>query len=289
MKPSFKKSIGTLIIVSMLSACASKPQIAVDPRTIANQAKYEQDLNECTAVAENYDLTEGTAKTAIIGAAAGGGAAAGVAAAVAGAIFWPAIPFIAGAALVVGTGSGGVVKVKEADARETILSDCMTERGYKTYKATNTSNSAPVAQPAASNIAYTADGSPLAFSDTNQQPQQTEQKNGMERPPKSGFAKIDDINAVPNLNEDRKRIYKKFLNEPMPRAFAVSDNGNVGWASKGEDPLARALYFCQIYAKASCTLYAVDNDVVYVKPTSETMPAESAVDVSGQSQIENHK
>ena len=119
------------ISLSIITACASKPQIAVDPRTVANQAKYEHDVNECTAVAENYDLTEGTAKTAIVGAAAGGGAAAGVAAAVAGAIFWPAIPFIAGAALVTATGSGGVVKVKEADARETILADCMTERGYK--------------------------------------------------------------------------------------------------------------------------------------------------------------
>lgn len=260
-----KKVLAVTLSTLLVVGCASKPQIAVDPRTVTSQAKYEQDLNECTAVAENYDLTEGTAKTAIVGAAAGGGAAAGVAAAVAGAIFWPAIPFIAGAALVVGTGSGGVVKVKEADARETILSDCMTERGYKTYKATNTANATPNYQPA-SNVVSNPDGSPLAFTGTNQQPQQAEQKKGMERPPKSGFAKIEDINAVPNLNEDRKRIYKKFLNEPLPRAFAVSENGNVGWASKGEDPLARALYFCQIYAKATCTLYAVDNDVVYVKP-----------------------
>lgn len=253
------------LAIALLGGCASKPQIAVDPRTVSNQAKYEQDINECTAVAENYDLTEGTAKTAIVGAAAGGGAAAGVAAAVAGAIFWPAIPFIAGAALVVGTGSGGVVKVKEADARETILSDCMTERGYKTYKATNTANSTP--SPQTPNIGYRQDGSPLAFSDSSQQaPSKEEPKKTMERPAKSNFAKIDDVNAVPNLNDDRKRIYKKFLNEPLPRAFAVSEKGNVGWASRGEDPLARALYFCQIYAKDSCTLYAVDNDVVYVKP-----------------------
>lgn len=259
------------LVIAMVSGCASKPQIAVDPRTIPNKAKYEQDVTECTAVAENYDLTEGTAKTAIVGAAAGGGIAAGVATAIAGAIFWPAIPFIAGGALVVGTGSGGVVKVKEADARETILSDCMTERGYKTYKATNTANATPNPQAAAANIAYKPDGSPLAFSDgEQQQPAAPEQKKGMERPPKSGFAKIEDVNAVPNLNDDRKKIYKKFLAEPMPRAFAVSDAGNVGWASRGEDPLARALYFCQIYAKASCTLYAVDNDVVYVKPVQET-------------------
>ncbi|MGV1015979.1 MAG: hypothetical protein ACOYBW_01220 [Fluviibacter phosphoraccumulans] len=87
----------------------------------------------------------------------------------------------------------------------------------------------------------------------------------MDKPPKSNFAKLDDVDAVPNLDADKKRLYKKFLNEPSPRAFAISETGNVGWASRGEDPLSRALYFCQIYAKASCTLYAVDNDVVYVK------------------------
>lgn len=269
------------LAITLIGGCASKPQIAVDPRTVVNQAKYEQDLNECTAVAENYDLTEGTAKTAIVGAAAGGGAAAGVAAAVAGAIFWPAIPFIAGAAVVVGTGSGGVVKVKEAEARETILSDCMTERGYKTYKATNTANATPNPQAAAENIAYRPDGSPIAFSDDAKQVPVpvSEAKKGMEKPPKSNFAKLDDVDAVPNLDADKKRLYKKFLNEPSPRAFAISETGNVGWASRGEDPLSRALYFCQIYAKASCTLYAVDNDVVYVKP-HPTKPEPNASDVS---------
>lgn len=269
MSDKSKKVLSCALVALLIAGCASKPQIAVDPKSIPNKAKYEQDVTECTTVAENYDLTEGTAKTAVVGAAVGGGAAAGVATAIAGAIFWPAIPFIAGAALVVGTGSGGVVKVKEADARETILSDCMTERGYKTYKATNTANAAPNPQAAAANIAYKPDGSPIAFSEADQQQPAPEQKKGMERPPKSGFAKIEDVNAVPNLNDERKKIYKKFLNEPTPRAFAISESGNVGWASRGEDPLARSLYFCQIYAKASCTLYAVDNEVVYVKPVPE--------------------
>lgn len=249
-----KKIIVLTISTSLIAACASKPQIAVDPRTIANQAKYEQDLNECTAVAENYDLTEGTAKTAIVGAAAGGGAAAGVAAAVAGAIFWPAIPFIAGAALVTATGSGGVVKVKEADARETILADCMTERGYKTFKATNSANSTPVPQANPT----TPDGSPITFVD----PQTGEPAP---RPEKSNFAKLDDVNAVPHLSEEKRKVYRKFLTEPLPRAFAVSESGSVGWASRSPDAMNRALYFCQVYAKQSCRLYAVDNDVVWNK------------------------
>lgn len=246
------------VIASFITACASKPQIAVDPRTIANQAKYEQDLNECTAVAENYDLTEGTAKTAIVGAAAGGGAAAGVAAAVAGAIFWPAIPFIAGAALITATGSGGVVKVKEADARETILSDCMTERGYKTFKATNAANSAPTPQANPTK----PDGSPITFVD----PQTGEP---MPRPETTSFAKLEDVNAVPGLSEEKRKVYRKFLAEPLPRAFAVSESGSVGWASRSPDSMNRALYFCQVYAKQACRLYAVDNDVVWTKVEKE--------------------
>lgn len=247
------------VAASFVTACASKPQIAVDPRTVANQAKYEQDINECTGVAENYDLTEGTAKTAIVGAAAGGGAAAGVAAAVAGAIFWPAIPFIAGAALVTATGSGGIVKVKEADARETILADCMTERGYKTYKATNAANSTPSQQPTTTQ----PDGSPITFVD----PQTGEPAP---RPEKTNFAKLEDVNTVPGLSEEKRKVYRKFLTEPAPRAFAISDSGSVGWASRTPDAMNRALYFCQIYAKQSCRLYAVDNDVVWTKEVHET-------------------
>lgn len=254
----YKKVVLYAVAVSMITACASKPQIAVDPRTVANQAKYEQDLNECTAVAENYDLTEGTAKTAIVGAAAGGGAAAGVAAAVAGAIFWPAIPFIAGAALVVGTGSGGVVKVKEADARETILADCMTERGYKTFKATNSANSTPTPQTNSS----TPDGSPITFVD----PQTGEPAP---RPEKTNFAKLEDVNVVPGLSEEKRKVYRKFLTEPLPRAFAISESGSVGWASRTPDAMNRALYFCQVYAKQGCRLYAVDNDVVWTKEKNE--------------------
>lgn len=251
------------VAASFVTACASKPQIAVDPRTVVNQTKYEQDVNECTAVAENYDLTEGTAKTAIVGAAAGGGAAAGVAAAVAGAIFWPAIPFIAGAALVTATGSGGVVKVKEADARETILADCMTERGYKTYKATNSANSTPTPQTNPT----TPDGSPITFVD----PQTGEPSP---RPEKTNFAKLGDVYAVPGLSEEKRKIYRKFLTEPLPRAFAVSDSGSVGWASRTPDAMNRALYFCQVYAKQGCRLYAVDNDVVWTKEAKETSSKE---------------
>jgi hypothetical protein len=236
-------------VVTLISGCASKPQVAVDPKSIRNQAKFQQDLEECTTVAENYDLTEGAVKTGAVGAVAGGGAAAGVATAVAGAIFWPAIPFIVGGAFVGGVGGGGVVKVKEADARETILADCMTERGYKTYKATNTANATPNAEAAAAN--------------SSAAPDQTKTV----RPPKTDFAKLEDIDAVPNLSPEKRNLYRKFLTEPLPRAFAISQNGNVGLASRGADSIDAAIYFCKLYAKEECTLYAIDNDIVYVKPT----------------------
>jgi hypothetical protein len=251
--PNTARRIVLFTVATMILGCASKPQVAVDPRSIPNQAKFQKDLEECTTVAENYDLTEGAVKTGAVGAVAGGGAAAGVATAVAGAIFWPAIPFIVGGAFVGGVGGGGVVKVKEADARETILADCMTERGYKTYKATNTANAVPNAEAAASNAAA------ANSSDASKQGKTI-------RPSKTDFAKLDDVDAVPNLTPERKNLYRKFLTEPLPRAFAISQNGFVGSASRGADSLDAAIYFCQLYAKQECTLYAVDNDIVYVKP-----------------------
>lgn len=262
--PYFLNRAICLFTTLALVACASAPQIAVDPKSIRSQAKYKQDMNECQAVAENYTLDEGTAKTAVVGAAAGGGAAAGVAAAVAGAVFWPAIPFIAGAALVVGTGSGGVVKVKEAEARETIMADCLSERGYKTYKATNSANATPNAAAIKSDAAYTSkpENSPLTFSQLTAEttPRVTP------RPAKTGFADISDISAVPYLTEANKLLYEKFLTQPLPRAFAIAPSGNIGWAYRGNDPVGRALMYCEQYAKQPCTLYAVDNDVVFINP-----------------------
>lgn len=129
------KLVVASVVLAMLGGCAAGPQIAVDPKSITDTAKYRKDTNECTAIAKNYDLSGNAAKNAVVGAAVGGTAVAGVATAVAGAVFLPALPFILAGTLAGGTLMGGAAKKKETAAREGILAQCMTDRGYKAYTA----------------------------------------------------------------------------------------------------------------------------------------------------------
>jgi dienelactone hydrolase len=85
------------------------------------------------------------------------------------------------------------------------------------------------------------------------------------RPPKTDFARLDDVNAVPYLDERRRTAYQKFLSMPYPRAFAIAPTGNVGWAFEGADPMTTSLANCENVAKVPCSLYAVDDDVVWQK------------------------
>lgn len=83
------------------------------------------------------------------------------------------------------------------------------------------------------------------------------------RPPKSSFAALEDVAAVPYLKEKGRENYAKFLTMPQPRAFAIADTGSHGWAFDGAEPLETALKNCEKFAKKSCRLYAVDDDVVW--------------------------
>lgn len=130
-----KVSKFTLVVgcAVLAAGCASDPQLAVDPKSIVDTAKYEADKKECVAIAKNYDLSKNAVTNAAVGAAAGGTAVAGVATAVAGAVFAPAIPFILAGSAAGGALMGGSAKKKETAAREAILAQCMTDRGYKAY------------------------------------------------------------------------------------------------------------------------------------------------------------
>lgn len=123
-----------LIAIGSLVGCASTPQVAIDPKSITDTVKYQKDMDECKAVAASYDLSEGVGKNAAVGAAAGAAGVAGIATAVAGAVFAPAIPFIIAGGAAGGAAGGGMTKSSETQARESILAECMTERGYKAYK-----------------------------------------------------------------------------------------------------------------------------------------------------------
>ena len=120
-----------LVCISMLG-CAVSPQVAIDPKSISDKAKYKADMAECRAVSESYNLNDSALKNAAVGGAAGGAAMAGVTAAVAGVFF---VPFILAASAAGAGVGGGTTKVKETSAWEKILAECMNERGYKAYAA----------------------------------------------------------------------------------------------------------------------------------------------------------
>ena len=129
-----KRAVAIIPVIVTLAGCASAPQVAIDPKSITDTAKYQRDMDECKAVASSYDLSEGAGKNAAVGAAAGAATVAGIATAVAGAVFAPAIPFIIAGSAVGGTAGAGLTKTAETSARESVLAECMTERGYKAYK-----------------------------------------------------------------------------------------------------------------------------------------------------------
>nr|WP_229423691.1 CocE/NonD family hydrolase [Massilia frigida] len=81
--------------------------------------------------------------------------------------------------------------------------------------------------------------------------------------PKTDFARVDDIAAVPYLSENGRAAYREYLHKMTPRAFAVSPSGAWCWAEEGEDPHARALAACARTSGQPCQLYSVDDYVVW--------------------------
>ncbi len=81
--------------------------------------------------------------------------------------------------------------------------------------------------------------------------------------PRSNFARVDDIDAVPYLSEHGRAAYREYLAKMTPRAFAVSPSGAWCWAEEGEDPDTRALATCAKKSNQPCQLYSVDDYVVW--------------------------
>lgn len=84
---------------------------------------------------------------------------------------------------------------------------------------------------------------------------------------------IDNVEAVP-VSERGRAVYRDWLTQKKPRAFIVSDNGYF-YSSYGTrpvdpmeptDPTERAMKRCQTAARPNCTIYAVDDRVVYTRP-----------------------
>ena len=81
--------------------------------------------------------------------------------------------------------------------------------------------------------------------------------------PRSNYARVDDISAVPYLTEHGRAAYREHLGKMTPRAFAVSPSGAWCWAEEGEDPDTRALATCAEKSDQPCQLYSVDDYVVW--------------------------
>ena len=83
--------------------------------------------------------------------------------------------------------------------------------------------------------------------------------------PASGYAELEDTNKLPLDGVEGREAYERYLQAPLPRAFAVAP-GRQQWAWKAAaagDVNAQALERCQERARQACVLYSVDDNVVY--------------------------
>ena len=81
-------------------------------------------------------------------------------------------------------------------------------------------------------------------------------------PAKTGFARVDDLDAVPSLSSQGRDNYRKYLAFPGSKAFVLVPDGRHWWVFGGADPVQRALDNCRKVAER-CALYAVNDEVVW--------------------------
>jgi hypothetical protein len=82
---------------------------------------------------------------------------------------------------------------------------------------------------------------------------------------------INDLRIFDNYRPSVRTAYVEFLKRPLPRAFALSDNGGSyqAWGrvprdpNDSTDPSVRVISGCEKYHQSRCRLYAVDETVVY--------------------------
>jgi hypothetical protein len=83
-------------------------------------------------------------------------------------------------------------------------------------------------------------------------------------PPKTDYARIDELNKVPLASEKGLEEYKRYLQAVPPKAFAVApDKSAWAWHSGNLEAINVALSRCAERSGKPCLLYAVDNDVVW--------------------------
>ena len=80
--------------------------------------------------------------------------------------------------------------------------------------------------------------------------------------PATQFARLDEADRVPNIRAGMREGYAKFLAADIPRAFAISPAGAWAWRV-GRDAAEVAVNSCQFNSRSACSLYAVDDRVVW--------------------------
>ncbi len=97
----------------------------------------------------------------------------------------------------------------------------------------------------------------------------------VQTPQPTNYAAIDDAEAIPYLNDQGREVYQKYLSKKFPRALVISPKGSIYSQSGGFDPFGRAMREC---AKSNndCQPYAVDNYVVWLRPTPASAPTNFA-------------
>lgn len=110
----------------VLAACAAQTyQPVIDPKGV-DMGKYEQDLQECRALAQQVDAAGDTAQNALLGA--GVGAAGGAAL---GALSGDAGIGAATGAVLGAFGAGGASGIQKNEKQKQIIDNCLKGRGYR--------------------------------------------------------------------------------------------------------------------------------------------------------------
>lgn len=83
-------------------------------------------------------------------------------------------------------------------------------------------------------------------------------------PPKTDYARIDDLEKLPVRSQQALAEYKRYLNASPPKAFAIAPEKSVfAWMAGSMEAINTALTRCAERAGSPCRLYAVDSDVVW--------------------------
>ncbi|MBV8636102.1 MAG: prolyl oligopeptidase family serine peptidase [Burkholderiaceae bacterium] len=85
-------------------------------------------------------------------------------------------------------------------------------------------------------------------------------------PPPAHAAALDDVAAVPYLDEAGRVAYRKFLAMPFPRVFFVTPGGAHLSKAGSFDPLASGKRICAALGQ-QCLVYAVDDAVTWTGAT----------------------